>query len=346
MAEPCDITISSSPPAADWRAFLDTRPDATIFHDPAWGGVMRVVYRSRAHYLTARRGRCVVGLLQLIGQPGLLSGSHLCSVPYADASGVLADDASVRSALMARAGELMGRTGADWVELRQAEALPGIPAGRTDKVTFRLDLPGEPDALWKRLNAKVRNQVRKAERADLAAGQGGGELLSEFHAIYTRNMRDLGSPPHSRRFFRAFLDAFGDRVRLFVVRLGGAAIAASFVLSDGRGVHVPWAAADWRHRQLCANMLLYWEMLADSCRRGASCFDFGRCTRDSGTYQFKKQWGATEIPLYWHYLLADGQAVPDLRPDSARFRWMVACWQRLPVSIARGLGPHIIARLS
>ena len=93
-------------------------------------------------------------------------------------------------------------------------------------------------------------------------------------------------------------------------------------------------------------MLLYWEMLADACRRGAPCFDFGRSTRDSGTYKFKTQWGAHEVPLYWQYLLAPGQDVPEVRPDSRKFRLMVAGWQRLPVWAARVIGPRIIAKVS
>jgi hypothetical protein len=135
-------------------------------------------------------------------------------------------------------------------------------------------------------------------------------------------------------------------VRLFTVRLGSRVIAASFTLSDGRIVHVPWAASLWKYRASNPNMLLYWTMLADAADRRAITFDFGRSTRDSGTWQFKRQWGPAERPLHWHYLLENGKALPDQRPDSPRYRLMVACWKRLPVGLARRLGPPIIGKLS
>jgi len=92
--------------------------------------------------------------------------------------------------------------------------------------------------------------------------------------------------------------------------------------------------------------VLYWAMLEDACRMGAAAFDFGRSTRDSGTYVFKKQWGCDEVPLVWEYLLPPGGSLPELRPDSSKYRLMVACWRKLPVGAARLIGPYLISKLS
>ena len=159
-------------------------------------------------------------------------------------------------------------------------------------------------------------------------------------------MRDLGSPPHSRRFFRLIVEAFGDQVRLFVVRHGGTVVAASLTLRDAWGVHVPWSGSDRRFTTLGANRFLYWSMLAWASDGGAKRFDFGRSTKDSGTYGFKREWGAEVVPLYWHYLLADGQDMPRLNPDSGKYRLLTKWWRRLPVGVARLLGPRLIGKLS
>jgi hypothetical protein len=111
-------------------------------------------------------------------------------------------------------------------------------------------------------------------------------------------------------------------------------------------MRVPWAGSDWRLRDLCPNMLLYWTMLAEACETGSGRFDFGRSTRDSGTYSFKRQWGAEPVNLYWHYLLADTAKVPEIRPDRGGFRLLVAVWKRLPLPLASALGPRIIGKLS
>jgi len=170
--------------------------------------------------------------------------------------------------------------------------------------------------------------------------------LEYFFAIYLRTMRDLGSPGHSREFFQLILQHFGQTVRLFVVYQGRRPMAASLTLADRQGLHVPWAGSDWRYSHLCANMLLYWAMLEHGCLSGASVFDFGRCSRDSGTYQFKKQWGSHEVPLYWQYLLPVGGQMPELRHDSAKYQKVIEYWKKLPLSAARHLGPMIIRKLS
>ena len=341
-AETVSVTVSSDCP--DWSEFL-AAGGATIYQEPRWGEVMRRSYGSRPYYLTARKSGQVVGVLTLVAQKSLLFGSHLCSVPYFDAAGIVASDDDARSALILEAAALRRKVGAAHAELRQMQSLGDSIPARTDKVTMWLDLPAEADALWKGFKAQVRNQVRKAEKAGMTAGQGGAEMLRDFHAIYVRNMRDLGSPPHSRRFFEDILATFPDAVRLFVVRRGEQAVAASLTLREKHTHHVPWAGSDWRFRRDCPNMLLYWSMLQEACRSGARRFDFGRSTRDSGTFTFKKQWGAHEVPLFWHYLIPEGEALPELRPDSPKYRLMVAAWKRLPLCLARTLGPCIIGKL-
>ena len=57
---------------------------------------------------------------------------------------------------------------------------------------------------------------------------------------------------------------------------------------------VPWASSLREYFSLCPNNLLYWEMIRWGCKNGYQRFDFGRSSPDSGTYRFKKQWGAKE----------------------------------------------------
>ena len=107
-------------------------------------------------------------------------------------------------------------------------------------------------------------------------------------------MRDLGSPVHAREFFRATLEAFGDRARVALVRKGQTPIGGLVALAFKDVLAVPWASCAKEHFALCPNMLLYWETIRAGCMDGFRRFDFGRSTRGSGTYRFKRQWGAQE----------------------------------------------------
>jgi lipid II:glycine glycyltransferase (peptidoglycan interpeptide bridge formation enzyme) len=69
-----------------------------------------------------------------------------------------------------------------------------------------LDLEQDEETQWKALDAKVRNQVRKAEKSGLTAMTGHMELLEGFYEVFCRNMRDLGTPVYSKNFFRNILE--------------------------------------------------------------------------------------------------------------------------------------------
>ena len=338
-----EVSVRCDAPA--WGEFFGAHDGAGVYHDPRWGQVMAEAYGNRPFYLTARRGERVVGAVQLIRQKSMLFGSHLCSTPYFDAAGIVADDEAARAALTEAAGRLAADEKVQWAELRQLEPLADDLPARTDKVTMWLPLPSGSEAMWKQLKTKVRTKVRRSQKNDLAVEAGGGELLGDFHGVYSRTMRDLGSPPHSKRFFRLIVEAFGDQVRLFSVRSEGRALAASLTLTDRHGFHVPWSGSDARFRKLGANRLLYWTMLAHAADAQCPRFDFGRSSKESGTYEFKKEWGAEPVPLWWHYLLPEGAEPPSLRPDSPKFRLMVACWRKLPLWAARAMGPRLIAKL-
>lgn len=341
---PCVVSVSSQQP--QWDSFLARREDATVYHDPRWGGVMLRAYGNRPFYLTARRDGRIVGTLLLVGQKSLLFGSHLCSVPYFDAAGILADDTGACAALLEAAAQVRDGQHAEWAEIRQLTPIGESIPSRTDKVTMWLDIADSEEAMWRQLKTKVRTKVRKVRKGDLVVTRGGAECLDDYFAMYSRTMRDLGSPPHSKKFFRLIIEIFGEAVSLFVARSGSRALAASLALIDGWGFHLPWSGSDVRHRRLGANRLLYWSMLAFAAEAGCGRFDFGRSTPESGTYAFKKEWGAEPVALHWHYLMAQGRQLPSLRPDSPKYRLMVACWKKLPLRMARAIGPGLIGKLS
>lgn len=337
----CSVHTEPSP---QWCGFVGAHARATVYDDQRWGLLMRQVYGNSVYYLSASLGGQIVGTLQLVLQKSMLLGRRLCSLPYLDASGILTADDQAAGALLERSRELVAQTKARWAELRQYGPLAEQDTCSTKKVTLRLELPDKEESLWQLIGSKPRNLVRKAQSLKLEVKEGQEELLGDFFDVYSRTMRDLGSPSHSRRFFKALLDSFGQVARLYVVRQGAAVLAASLTLRHQGVVYLPWAGNDWRHRSTNANMLLYWSMLADACKGSMTLFDFGRSTPGGGTYKFKKQWGAQDLPLHWHYLQADGSHAA--MADNSKLALAQSCWKHLPLGLARLLGPHLIRSLS
>jgi len=233
-------------------------------------------------------------------------------------------------------------------EPRDAAAADRDPAEKQARVDLVLVLESDEDAQWQALRAKVRNQTRKAEREGLRiAARDDADLLADFYGPFCRNMRDLGSPVHAQRFFSAAADAFGDRLRVIVSRLGKRSVGGLVAIDFAGAVSVPWASTLREERQRCPNNQIYWEALRWAIERGAREFDFGRSPIDGGTYRFKLGWGAVERPLAWRRLSAAGDPLAaKAAGDSALLQRLSAVWSRLPVSLTAWLGPHLRGRIS
>ena len=96
------------------------------------------------------------------------------------------------------------------------ETLKGIPT-RQHKVTMILDLAIDVEAQWRTFNAKLRNQIRKAQKSGLQFVAGHLELLDGFYEVFARNMRDLGTPVYAKNFFHNILEAFPESTSIFAV---------------------------------------------------------------------------------------------------------------------------------
>jgi FemAB-related protein (PEP-CTERM system-associated) len=206
---------------------------------------------------------------------------------------------------------------------------------------MRLTLTKTVDQLWKNLDSKVRNQVRKGEKQTFTIAWGGMELIRPFYDVLTRNMRDLGSPVYGIELFEEILTAFPGNAEICVVKDKEQPIAAALLLHGWGVTEVPSASSLKEYNPTNVNMLMYWHLLQRAIERGQQVFDFGRSTTDGNTFKFKKQWGAEPEAAIWQYRILQGE-VGEMRPDSPRFQRAIKIWQKLPLSITRFLGPRIV----
>jgi FemAB-related protein (PEP-CTERM system-associated) len=336
------VQISRDVPAAEWDAFVEQHPDATVYHLSSWEGVLLRVFGKRMIRLGAVADGRLVGILPIVPFSSLLFGRFVTSMPFMNYGGIATSHPGAAQAL-AEAAIAEARTArAAYLELRHTRRSFDDWPAQTRKVSMVLPLQATAEAQFAAIDRKLRNQVRKAEKSGLTVRTGGVELAGAFHRVMAENMRDLGSPVHGQRFFEEILTALGSRSRVFTVWLGDVPIAASLVLWHRDRLEVPWASSIRRYNPLCPNILMYWEMLKFGVERGCHGFDFGRSTPDEGTYLFKEQWGAQPVPLFWEYWLADGARVPDRSPKNPKFSLALEVWKRLPVSVTQALGPWIV----
>jgi FemAB-related protein (PEP-CTERM system-associated) len=251
----------------------------------------------------------------------------------------------IGAALLAEAVVLQQELGTEYVELRHSSTWSAELPTKQLKVCMLLALAKDAESQWQGFNAKLRNQIRKADSNGLMAVIGGKELLKDFYSVFTRNMRDLGTPVYTRHFFSAVLDTFPEETRIISIYYQDKAVAAGLLARFRDTMEIPWASSIRNYNYLCPNNLLYWSALQFAMAKSCKKFDFGRSTPGEGTYRFKEQWGAKPLLLHWQYLLPEGATLPELNTKNPRFQMAIKIWQKLPLPLTRFLGPRIVRNI-
>lgn len=337
------ISEFSAQRGGDPQLTWPTAEAATSHSTPQWTRAVCDGLGYSGYLIQAIQNDTTVGSLPLALVSSRLFGRFLVSLPYVNSAGVVAQDDEIASLLIDAAVQIADQLRVKKLELRHEREYshPQLNAQLTSKVHMRLTLPPTEDELWSSLKAKVRNQVRKGEKAELTCHWGGRESLDEFYRVFSRNMRDLGTPVYGRDLFLAILSQFGESAEFCVIRLESQPVAAALLIHDRGITEVPSASSLREYNSTNANMFMYWQLLRRAIERQSCVFDFGRSTADSNTFRFKKQWGAEPHPAVWQYYVRDGE-VNDMRPDSGKFAMAIRLWKKLPVSIANCLGPRIV----
>jgi FemAB-related protein (PEP-CTERM system-associated) len=337
--------IRVDPADPRWDAYVRDQTDSTFCHLSGWAGIIRNVLGREYHaYAAVDDAGEWCGVLPMVRVKAPLLGHSLISVPYLNYGGPLGTP-SARACLVATAVEEASRSGADRLQLRCRNTVLSDLTVLDHKVLVLLDLPDDPDTLWNAFPSKLRSQIRKPEKAGmrLEFGKAQGEA---FYEVFSRNMRDLGTPVYHRGFFDAISGTFDEAV-IGTVYYGDTPVAAGFGFLWQNEFEMTWASSNREYNALAPNMLLYWGFMRHIIGRGARVFNFGRSSPDAGTHRFKKQWGGADVALPWVEWRRD-EPVDDqagTSSPSAVFRMASKAWQRLPVSVANRIGPPLAARL-
>ncbi|MCP4321403.1 MAG: FemAB family PEP-CTERM system-associated protein [Alteromonadales bacterium] len=326
-----------------WDQYVTQHKAHSPYHLFAWLTAIKKAYSHDVYYLAAKKDTKIVGILPLVNIRIPFKGGSLCSLPFCDVGGCLADDSEVQIALEQKATELKGQLNSKSVEYRErAETGEGKQfEGR--KVSMLLPLPATSEELFSGFKSKLRSQIRKAEKNNLTYElDTNQEFVDEFYTVFSENMLRLGSPVHSKQWIESICEQYKEQCIFAVVKLDGVPVGAGIVLFSREKACIPWASTRAEYNRLSPNMMLYWALLKFVTDKGCKEFDFGRSTYNEGTYRFKQQWGAKPTLLEWR----DDSIQPDTQagvmPPTSSIKSLVEnVWKKLPISLANTIGPKL-----
>jgi FemAB-related protein (PEP-CTERM system-associated) len=329
----------------EWTSFVETHPDATLYHTLPWRNFIADVFGHAPRYLVAHDGDRLAGILPLFHVRVPVLGSKLISLPYDIGSGgALVNAAPAEEALAREAITLARELNVDYLELRHGSERPALAplALRTQTPVLISDmvLDGET-AVQARIAPDHRKAVRKAASRGVTVRQAVTlEDYRAFYDVYLRVFRDFGTPPYHARYFTELWKRFqpGGAVQLFLAGTEDRCVGGLMLFCWKHSLVSKFAACLPEAVPLRAYAALYWQAIEHGLQHGYKRLSWGTSSRDqTGLIEFKERWGATTQPVMLYDLDVRKRA-PDLASyyDSGGLARKV--WRRLPLGVTRAGG--------
>ena len=295
-----------------WAEFVQSCPNASIFHTRAWlDSICRTYkYRPVAFTTSPPNGELRNGLV-FCHIRSWITGSRMVSVPFSDHCDPLVSSAEEFDFLVNYLRADMEHRDWKYLEIRpvdgrfeggrQAAGFYPASSFHFHRVNLRPSLGEIFESLDK---DSVQRRVQRAERADLSYETGRPEeLLREFYGLLVQTRGRHGVPPQPYNWFRNLTDCMGDALQVRVAYKDQLPIAAVLTLRFRKTVYYKYGCSDAKYHKLGAMPALLWKTIEDSKANGSEELDLGRSDYDNkGLVAFKDHWTHNRSRLiYWRY---------------------------------------------
>jgi FemAB-related protein (PEP-CTERM system-associated) len=339
------LQLSALTPAARarWDDFVAKHASGTVFHLAAWAEVMTRAYGHKPHFVAAIEGGDVKGVLPLVEIKSRLFGHALISNAFCVGGGPLAVDEPTRIALVAEAERIGRVAGVAYIELRDTAGADGWLAKDDLYAGFEREMDADEAKNLLQIPRKQRAVVRKAIEGPFRTTA--DKDVDTFFALFSRTVRDHGTPVFPKRYFRAILDAFPDNADILTIWQDDRPLSSVLSYYFRDRVYPYYTGSDLAARNAGTNDLMYWKLMRHAVARGCKVFDFGRSKVGTGPYSFKKNWGFEPRAIAHQYLLLKRDTLPNVNPANPRYANLIEVWRRLPLPVANFISPFISRNL-
>ena len=328
----------------EWDSYVLAYEHSSPYQLFGWKRVLEKTYALRTCYFMAEEDGKPVGVLPLTIVKGRFSGSYISSMR----GGLLAQNEETAKQLLDRAKKVAREEGSSYLKIRGGHSLWNFDLKTVVGQTAILDLTVGLETILKNFKSEARNRVRKAEKLGLQMDTG-KQYLQEFYEVFAANMRDLGTPVFSFKFFQYLVEEFPRETDLLIVKLKDRVIAAMFMFFFKNTIYTPFIPSLKQYFSYCPNDLLYWKTIEYGYQRGIEYLDFGPNRKNPGALKFKRKFGAKLRDVYDYYIsMIEPTLSLSKRTDFSAtdrgglvYQTVTEIWKRLPIGLTKVLGPLI-----
>ncbi|MGA7400706.1 MAG: peptidoglycan bridge formation glycyltransferase FemA/FemB family protein, partial [Candidatus Sulfotelmatobacter sp.] len=292
-----------------WAAFVDTHPQASVFHSPKWLTALQAVYGYEpVAVTTCPPGSPLTNGLVFCRVKSWLTGRRLVSLPFSDHCDPLIHSSDELDALLVHMKQQVTQEKWKYLEIRPISYEPAGHRELSRFVTYyfhSLNLDPGIDQLFRNFHKDcVQRKIRRAERERLEYEEGASEdLLQKFYHLLVMTRRRQYLPPQPLAWFRGLVAAFGKDLKIRLASKGGIPVASILTLSHKKTMVYKYGCSNVAFNNLGGTALLFWKTIQDAKERGLEELEMGRSDIDNhGLVAFKERWGASRKTIsYWTY---------------------------------------------
>jgi len=329
----------------EWDRFVMECEEGTVFHLTRWLDLIRVNFKHKPYCLFRMRDQEITGVLPLVHVKSPFLGSVLVSTPYAVYGGILAREHEDAIHLLEVAGDLAKRLNTKYIEFRNlGEKRLDLPS--TDLYhTFIKEIPETEEECLTFIPRKARAAARHGRDKFNLKFVEDNRAVDDLYELFVLNKRSLGSPVFSRRYFRSIMDIFDGRVFVHCVLHEENIVSAVMSFTHNDTILPYYSGSDKKFERLNTNNFQYWQLMAWACKRGLRSFDFGRSRKDTGAFHFKTNMGFPSRELNYQYYFPKEIKIPSLNPSNPKMNLPKKILQKIPLGLAKMVGPILVRHI-
>lgn len=316
-----------------WKSFLETCSDATIYHTPEWQQFIQKTFNYDSHYLFALdESGNITGILPLFHVKSRLTGNRLCCSPFSHTCGYIGSTSSKNQVLL-EAKNIHSKLNTKYLEIRDYID-SNVYESHSSFSTYILELSSDVNETWLKLDKKsARWAATKSKKLGVQSESTTNiEDLRTYYELNCVTKKDIGVPCHPWKFFKNMFEVMNEYVSLYVAKCENEIIGGGIFEYYNNSVLYGYGAADPNYLNLHPYNSFIWKSIEDSCLNGYKQFDFGRTSSDNkGLINFKRKWGTVENKLSYNFYPENPSSITDNR-ENAKYKYGTKAIQNMPLS--------------
>jgi hypothetical protein len=332
--------------------FLEKNGDYAkkLFSSSDWLKFVKEMYKYSFLNILFYREKEVVGFIPFFLVKSVFFGKRLISLPFSGHGGGFClkknlekkEIEEILKLLITAVTEIRKKEKIESVTIREInvffELYKNIDYVFGEKeYTFLIPLTTEQE-IWKNLNKKVRNGIRKAEKEGLKCNI--ENSIDSWHLLHKKTMKRLGTPPVKRGHLEEIKKRFGNNLLVFFAEYQGKKIGdVSFVIKNDC---MFWSTNDCleNYRNLNVSNFLLFEGIKYGLKKGYKFLDMGVSRENSNNFGFKKKWNPKLADTSKKYYFFGKKKF--ISPNEKKYHFFSDVWKKMmPEFLANIVGPRI-----